>query len=271
MTTKLISKPSLFTIFGTNYKTRWYNIANLVTLGDSITVGYDGHQKVQHTIPELLKQKAHLNRVDNVAVSGTQMTGPNGLPAQVNKVNFKNYQYALIAFGTNDFVHGNQSLDAMRYSLNASIKTIKHQNPKIKIFITTPIQSFANAKDLNTLNDMGVSQNTIDNMIIDVAKENHIQYNDWRQHPVVTTKNQKATLGDQTIHPTQATMNLMADRYYNKFFKTQTKTAQEQPHHTNPSSHQLVINDAMLMIGIVIGALITILIYKHWPNIRKKS
>lgn len=52
-------------------------IANLVTLGDSITVGYDGH--------ELLKQKAHLNRVDNIAFSGTQMTDPNGLPAQINK------------------------------------------------------------------------------------------------------------------------------------------------------------------------------------------
>ena len=199
------------------------------------------------------------------------MTGPNGLPAQVNKVNFKNYQYALIAFGTNDFVHGNQSLEAMRYSLNASIKTIKHQNPKIKIFITTPIQSFTNTKDLNTLNDMGISQNAIDNMIIDVAKENHIQYNDWRQHPVVTNKNYKSTLGDQAIHPTQATMNLMADRYYNKFFKTQTKTIQEQPHHPSLSAHQTVINNAILMIAIIIGVIITLLIFKHWPNLRKKS
>ena len=88
---------------------------------------------------------------------------------------------------------------------------------------------------------------------------------------MIITKNHKTTLGDQTIHPTQATMNLMADRYYNKFFKTQTKTVQEQPHHTNKSSHQIVINGTMMMIGIIIGALVTVLIYKHSTNLRKKS
>lgn len=215
----------------------------------------------------LLKQRAHLSKIDNVAVSGTQMTGPNGLPAQVNKVNFKNYNYALIAFGTNDYLIAHESLPTMQASLQSAVDSIKGQNPHIKFFLTTPIQSFTRPnEDMNTLNNMGVSQNEIDNMIINVAKANHLQYNDWRQHPIVTPENHLQTLGDQKIHPTATTMALMADRYYHKFFKTQAKIAQPVKQVDKPvTAHQsngLLIPTIVVIVIFIMAVVLAILTKK---------
>lgn len=110
---------------------------------------------------------------------------------------------------------------------------------------------------------MGISQNDLDDMIVDVAKENHLQYNDWRQHPVVTAKNHTTTLGDHDIHPTQATMNLMADRYYNKFFKSQTATEQQSSpsvHHTNTA--QLALPLGIILAVVVLGVIATFM-HRH--------
>lgn len=191
-------------------------------MGDSITQGWDGHKQVDNPIPNELGKLAGFDKVENLSVGGTTMTGSKGLPSQVRAVNFADYDYALISFGTNDYWQQSESLRDMQNGLQQAINKIREENPKIHILITTPIQGWENnTTSLEQKNTMGVSQNDIDDMILSVARLNNLKVNDWRTNPIVTNDNYKSMLGDQMVHPTQAMMDLMANRYFQVFFNSQ--------------------------------------------------
>src|SRR5699024_9555822 len=174
----------------------------------SITQGWDGHKQVDNPIPNELGKLAGFDKVENLSVGGTTMTGSKGLPSQVRSVNVADYDYALISFGTNDYWQQSESLQDMQNGLQQAINKMREENPKIQILITTPIQGWENnTNSLDQKNTMGVSQSDIDDMILSVARLNNLKVNDWRNNPIVTSDNYKLLLGDQMVHPTQATMD----------------------------------------------------------------
>lgn len=231
-------------------------IAKLVVMGDSITQGWDGHKQVDNPIPNELGKLAGFDRVENLSVGGTTMTGSKGLPSQVKAVNFADYDYALISFGTNDYWQQSESLQDMQNGLQQAINKIREENSKIQILITTPIQGWENnTNSLDQKNTMGVSQNDIDDMILSVARLNNLKVNDWRTNPIVTSDNYKSMLGDQIVHPTQATMDLMANRYFQVFFNSQrvASNQDEQPDNPPKPDHQPVVLEMASISGNWLG------------------
>ncbi len=208
-------------------------MVKLVILGDSITYGYDGHVDGQPVIANDLGKLANVE-VTNQSVGGTTLSDDRGLPGQVAKTDFKQYDYVLIAFGTNDFWQQNESIGVMQSSLQLAISQIKSENPTIKIFLTTPMQVWVNgATSLDSQNRLGISQNAIDDMLANVANLNDIRFNDWRNDPIVTSDNHNQTLGDTTVHPTTATQALMARRFFNIFFDGQQVSAVTNNHNSH--------------------------------------
>lgn len=231
-------------------------MAKLVVMGDSITQGWDGHKQVNNPIPNELGKLAGFDKVENLSVGGTTITGSRGLPSQVRAVNFADYDYALISFGTNDFWQQSESLQDMQNGLQQAINKMRDENPKIIILITTPIQGWENnTNSLDQKNTMGVSQNDIDDMILSVARLNSLKVNDWRNDPIVTNDNYKSMLGDQMVHPTQATMNLMANRYFQVFFNGQKVASNQNDQPDNPPEpgHQPVVLEMASINGDWLG------------------
>ena len=225
-------------------------------MGDSITQGWDGHKQVDNPIPNELGKLAGFDKVENLSVGGTTMTGSKGLPSQVRSVNFADYDYALISFGTNDYWQQSESLQDMQNGLQQAINKMREENPKIQILITTPIQGWENnTNSLDQKNTMGVSQSDIDDMILSVARLNNLKVNDWRNNPIVTSDNYKLLLGDQMVHPTQATMDLMANRYFQAFFNGQKVTINQDDQPDNPSEpdHQPVVLEMASVSGNWLG------------------
>ncbi|MDN4486505.1 hypothetical protein [Limosilactobacillus reuteri] len=68
-------------------------------------------------------------------------------------------------------------------------------------------------------------------MLIDVAKQEGLEYYDWRPDPLITYENANQTLGDGNtgVHPTKATMRAIAQRLAEKFKQMAGGTVQPSP------------------------------------------
>lgn len=193
------------------------NKPKLIVLGDSIMYGITGfgplHPRAKPTIPERIGELLDWE-VDNEAVNATEIAyGNNSLVEKVTQYDFRKYSAALIAYGANDYGLEHETLTTIKDGLVQALKTIKEINPDIKIYLLCPIQSWAlNQDDLAAPNSQRVSQNDVCDAIIEIAQRYRLPYYDWRKEPIVTVENRYQTLGDSSIHPTQATMNLMAKR-----------------------------------------------------------
>lgn len=193
----------------------------IAIIGDSVTFGYDGQKNGPPIIAQELASLANLEYV-NLSIGGVSFGDSNGISGQVNRVNFKGFDYALIDMGINDYRFPHESLGNMQTALQAGIDKIKSDNANTKIFLVTPLQSWENGNgSLSQKNSMGFSQNDIDDMITRTARLNNLKYVDWRDNPIVTEDNHKQTLGDGTVHPTAETQRLMAQRFFQVFFNGQ--------------------------------------------------
>lgn len=187
----------------------------LLVLGDSIMWGVTGfdaaHPRANPTIPQSIGNLLGIE-VENGAVNATEIVyGRESLLQKIKQYDFRNYSSVLLAYGTNDYGLEHETLSTIKSGLVQALKTIKRINPDIKIYLLCPIQSWAlNQNDLSIPNSRGVSQNNICDAIVEIAKRYRLPYFDWRSNPIVTPANRYFVLGDGTIHPTQATMNLMA-------------------------------------------------------------
>lgn len=187
----------------------------LLVLGDSIMWGVTGfdaaHPRANPTIPQSIGNLLGIE-VENGAVNATEIVyGRESLLQKIKQYDFRNYSSVLLAYGTNDYGLEHETLSTIKSGLVQALKTIKRINPDIKIYLLCPIQSWAlNQNDLSIPNSRGVSQNSICDAIVEIAKRYRLPYFDWRSNPIVTPANRYFVLGDGAIHPTQATMNLMA-------------------------------------------------------------
>ena len=194
----------------------------IAIIGDSVTFGYDGQKNGPPIIAQTLASLANLEYV-NLSIGGVSFGDSNGISGQVNRVNFKDFDYALIDMGVNDYRFPHETIGNMQSALQSGIDKIKADNADTQIFLVTPLQSWEDGNgSLSQNNSMGFSQNDIDDMITRTARLNNLKCVDWRDNPIVTEDNHKQTLGDGTVHPTAETERLMAQRFFQVFFAGKT-------------------------------------------------
>lgn len=210
----------------------------MVALGDSILEGYDGHEDVarDRTIPATIGKVLGW-QVNNLAIGGTKFDmSSRGFYAMTTKYNFYGYDVCLIGYGVNDYSYPN-SLEQERNCIIQGLNNLKRANPHMKILIELPTQDFRYGKtSLDEKNDKGWTQNDLDNMLIQIAQQKGVDYYDWRPDPLITPANRTETLGDGEVHPTQATMDKMAQRLADKLRSMNVGSASPIVHPTQPTS-----------------------------------
>lgn len=196
-------------------------MTKLVAFGDSIFAGWDGKENVSanQRIPELIGQQLGW-QVTNVAIGGTKYdNSSNGFTAMVNKTDVTGFDYALVSYGVNNFSWPDPLVVVKQNALNG-FKALKKKNPQLKILLELPTEDFRQgSKTLYDVNDAFWNQNQLDDMLIDVADQEGLDYYDWRPNPIITYENANQTLGDGNtgVHPTKATMKAIAQRLAAKF------------------------------------------------------
>lgn len=183
----------------------------MVAFGDSILAGWDGHVNVAHDrrIPETIG-KINGWDVDNRAIGGTKFDGVNSFVAKTAETNFFAFDIVLVGFGVNDWCYPGSLADE-KAAIQRGIDSIHATNAKIPVLFELPTEDFRNGStSLDDKNSAGWTQNQLCDLIIQVANANGCKYYDWRTNPIITPANHMTTLGDGQVHPTQATMDKMA-------------------------------------------------------------
>ncbi|MCT3210499.1 SGNH/GDSL hydrolase family protein, partial [Limosilactobacillus reuteri] len=124
------------------------------------------------------------------------------------------FDYALVSYGVNNFSWP-EALATVKQNAVNGFEALKRKNPNIKILLELPTEDFRQgSKTLYDVNDAFWNQNQLDDMLIDVAKQEGLEYYDWRPDPLITYENANQTLGDGNtgVHPTKATMRAIAQR-----------------------------------------------------------
>lgn len=201
-------------------------MTKLVAFGDSIFAGWDGKENVSanQRIPELIGQQLGW-QVTNVAIGGTKYDdSSNGFTAMVNKTDVTGFDYALVSYGVNNFSWPDPLVVVKQNALNG-FKALKKKNPQLKILLELPTEDFRNGSTtLFDMNSQGWTQNQLDDELISVAKQEGIDYYDWRPDPIITYANANQTLGDGNtgVHPTPETGKKIAARLAEKFREMET-------------------------------------------------
>jgi len=208
-------------------------MTKLIAFGDSIFAGWDGKENVSadERIPELIGQ--HLGwQVTNVAIGGTKYDdSSNGFTAMVNKTDVLGFDYVLVSYGVNNFSWP-EALATVKQNAINGFQALKRKNPNLKILLELPTEDFRQgSKTLYDVNNAFWNQNQLDDMLIDVAKQEGLEYYDWRPDPLITYENANQTLGDGNtgVHPTKATMRAIAQRLAEKFKQMAGGTVQPSP------------------------------------------
>ena len=201
-------------------------MTRLIAFGDSIFAGWDGKENVSanQRIPELIGQQLGW-QVTNVAIGGTKYDdSSNGFTAMVNKTDVTGFNYALVSYGVNNFSWPDPLVVVKQNALNG-FKALKKKNPQLKILLELPTEDFRNGSTtLFDMNSQGWTQNQLDDELISVAKQEGIDYYDWRPDPIITYANANQTLGDGNtgVHPTPETGKKIAARLAEKFREMET-------------------------------------------------
>lgn len=202
-------------------------MTKLIAFGDSIFAGWDGKEEVpaDQRIPELIGQALGWE-VTNTAISGAQFDDRNsGFPNMARTHRAAGYDYAIVNFGVNNWCFPGGGVDYAGRKAQEGIDALKAANPTIKILLELPTEDFRNGSTtLFDMNSRGWTQNQLDDELISVAKQEGIDYYDWRPDPIITYANASQTLGDGNtgVHPTPETGKKIADRLAEKFREMET-------------------------------------------------
>lgn len=207
-------------------------MTKLIAFGDSIFEGWDGVKKVgdNQRIPEQVGKELGWS-VENWAIGGTKYDDSyTGFPGILDQHPVTGYDYAMWMYGVNNFGWPG-SLDSIKQCLQAGIDKAKSQSPTTQLLVVLPTQDFRwGGTTLYDINSQFWSQNQLDDMIKEVARQNGVAFLDWRDNPVITPENCAETLGDgaKGVHPTVATMAKLASRIADKL-KTMGGTGNPAP------------------------------------------
>ncbi|HEP1818421.1 TPA: SGNH/GDSL hydrolase family protein [Streptococcus suis] len=199
--------------------------SRVVTLGDSITQGLKSYKE-----PRELFDKAWPNymleyyggSLRNLAVSGRTLagSGPDDFNGQVSKVNFADFDLAIIAMGVNDFNYQNNISDTVS-GLRRGLDKMFSDNKNLQVagilphnLFRLPFTNPANTvyvDGLNFADRNGKTLNDFCDALAEVYKEYQIPYIDWRKAPVLTLRNYNKWTWD-AIHPNEAGHALIGRR-----------------------------------------------------------
>lgn len=220
-------------------------MTKLIAFGDSIFAGWNGKSQDSNDqrIPELIGQALGWE-VTNTAISGAQFDDrDSGFPNMARTHSVAGYDYAIVNFGVNNWCFPSGGVDYAARKASEGIDALKAENPNIKILLELPTEDFRNGSTtLFDLNSQGWTQNQLDDELISVAKEEGIDYYDWRPNPIITYANANEKLGDGNtgVHPTPATSKEIADRLVAKFKQMIAQSKPSEP--DNPQPNQPVVN-----------------------------
>ncbi|GAY72009.1 hypothetical protein NBRC111893_155 [Lentilactobacillus kosonis] len=197
----------------------YFNKQNVISMGDSITRGYDGYETLDGLgYPTWLSRYLNTN-VNNAGYNGAYLVSTEDafttgdLTATVNATNFKNYGVATIAYGTNDYGHTDSTLEAIQDTLAQNIQKMQSQNKNLIIYGILPLTRYdkygANSDEV--IAQGGYSINQLRDAEAEVYKRYNIPYLDWRSVDpnLITDSNYKSRLWDERLHPSAKTYQLM--------------------------------------------------------------
>lgn len=182
----------------------------MLTLGDSITNGFNGETDLHRNYPFFLQQFLQLKEVDNAGQNAGMLSGfsERDLTYQVKIHDFSHYDIVSIAYGTNDYSHSDQLLSEIQQKLAEQVQLIKRANPAIMIVGILPINRFDQHTLLeHQLNSMDYNFNDLLDALTSVYQSFGIPVLNWRTSApsFLTINNYQNKLNDHRLHPNQAT------------------------------------------------------------------
>lgn len=210
----------------------------IITLGDSITRGYDGYETLDNMgYPNWLARYLDTS-VTNAGYNGAflceggEEETDGDLTPTVNNTNFTNYDIATIAYGTNDYGHSSNSISDIQTELKNNIKKMKSDNKKLIIYGILPIPRYdAQSNSDNVIGKGGYTMDELRDAEAAVYKAYKIPVLDWRNdtNPIITDANHEDRLYDERLHPCAKTYQLMgreiAQFMINNYPKDRIKSA----------------------------------------------
>ncbi|USS94012.1 phage tail protein (plasmid) [Fructilactobacillus ixorae] len=186
-----------------------------ITLGDSITQGYSPDQHGPNIdYPYKASRLLQVASVDNAGVGGGTFSEDGGSDLESKKVvdshNFANYDFATIAYGTNDFhisSWGNKIADSINYMVNK----MRKENPNIRIYGILPPPRHDYSGTIWEQSNGAYSFGALLNCIKDAYQKLNIQYLDWwNDNPVIFSDNKG--LSSDHLHPNGYGYDEMTER-----------------------------------------------------------
>ena len=205
----------------------------IVTLGDSITHGYDGSTNLENgTYPQWLQRYLNTS-VDNLGYNGAFMASEStegDFTPVVKKTNFADYDVATIAYGTNDYGHSHYTLDAIKEVMLDNIHEMKRENKKLIIYGILPITRYDNDINSDDITGRGnYTMNELRDMLSEVYQSEDIPVLDWRNDAtqLITDNNRKYRLFDERLHPSARTYQMMGKEIANFMIENYPESAKE--------------------------------------------
>ncbi|MFT8571098.1 MAG: GDSL-type esterase/lipase family protein [Leuconostoc pseudomesenteroides] len=208
---------------------------SIVTLGDSITQGWNGNQVVSEPYPIILGKLLNTAVDNQFSIGGAKIDGkenkdlPDTINTFIKSSSFEKTKVVVLAYGINDLNYSTQSLRNIIISLKQSISNLHQANPDIKIYAILPHQSFI-LPTQNTVGSARFSENDLLDKMAQVYQSFGIPVMDWRSNPIITPENHLKTLGD-SVHPTQKTYQVIAEQLATWMLENQPSTVIEEESH----------------------------------------
>lgn len=196
----------------------YFSKDKIITMGDSITAGYDGYETLDAGYPTWLARYLRTT-VDNAAYNGAflgdagEMATPGDLSTTVNDTNFAKYNVATIAYGTNDYGHTDDTIDQLKSILDSNIKKMKAENPKLIIYGFLPITRYDNNQNSDEVTGQGgYTMNDLRAAEAQVYQDNDVPVLNWNDVDpnLITDANHIDRFNDGRLHPAAKTYQLMA-------------------------------------------------------------
>lgn len=186
-----------------------------VSLGDSITAGYDGIRGLpqEQVYPSMLASKMSWN-LTNRAISGTKYrAGSTQFLGVVNRTDFSKFDHCSVMYGVNNYDAPikSESLDSLQKIITQGLSKIRRDNPNIDVALMTPTPTFRYTESLDTKNRLNWSQNQLCDLVVTVGNNFGVTVIDWRKQApyLITNENRFDTLGDALVHPNYNTQKQM--------------------------------------------------------------
>ncbi|GAD16423.1 SGNH/GDSL hydrolase family protein [Lentilactobacillus otakiensis] len=196
----------------------YFKSDKIITMGDSITAGYDGYETLDAGYPTWLSRYLGTT-VDNAAYNGAflcdagDMSTPGDLGTTVSDTNFAKYDVATIAYGTNDYGHTDSTIDQIKNTLDSNIKKMKAENKNLIIYGFLPITRYDNNQNSDDIvGQAGYTMNELRAAEAQVYEDNNVPYLNWADvdPDLITDANHIDRFNDGRLHPAAKTYQLMA-------------------------------------------------------------